>query len=145
MSLCAVQDWGLEFNMALLLIAAFYSTNLFSLVYLAIIAVGMAAPVSARCLTWRFWVLPLLAVVVVEQYSLYIGPPPPWDQSQSEALGRHHDDTPQSPIRVSSWIPYGRPATVFCQVSASERAALLLHSLALLTSEVQDCQALLVA
>ena len=102
MSLCAVQDWGLEFNMALLLIAAFYSTNLFSLVYLAIIAVGMAAPVSARCLTWRFCVLPLLAVVVVEQYSLYIGPPPPWDQSQSEALGRHHDDTPQSSIRVSS-------------------------------------------
>lgn len=139
MRLSAVQDWGLEFNMALLLVAAFYSTNLFSLVYLGIIAVGMAAPVSARCLTWRFCVLPLLAIVVVEQYSLYIGPPPPWDQSQSEALGGHHDGTPQPSVRVSFRTPYSRLAAIFCQVSASERAALLLHSLALLTTEVEDC------
>ncbi len=102
LGLPAIQDWGLDFNMALLLIAAFYSTNIFSLVYLAIIAVGMSAALSTRCLTWRFCVLPLLAVVVVEQYSLFIGPPPPWDQSQSGALNEHHDATLQSPIKVSS-------------------------------------------
>lgn len=96
----SLQDWGLEFNMALLLVAAFYSTNLFSLIYLTIIAVGMAAPVQARCLTWRFCVLPLLAIVLMEQYSLYIGLPPPWDTSQSGVLGRHKSEAHQRSVRV---------------------------------------------
>ena len=96
-----MQDWGLEFNMALLLVAAFYYTNLFSLLYLAIIAVGMAAPVQARCLTWRFCVLPLLAAVLVEQYSLYIGLPPPWDSDRSGALCRHRSSTQHSPVKVT--------------------------------------------
>lgn len=97
-----LQDWGLEFNMALLLVAAFYATNLFSLLYLAIIAVGMAAPVQARCLTWRFCVLPLLAVVLVEQYSLYIGLPPPWDSGRPGLLWRRHkSDTQRTSVKVS--------------------------------------------
>ncbi len=86
--------------MALLLVAAFYSTNIFSLLYLAIIAAGMAAPVQARCLTWRFCVLPLLAIVLVEQYSLYIGLPPPWDSGRSGPLWRHKGDTQHPSMKV---------------------------------------------
>ena len=88
--------------MALLLVAAFYSTNIYSLLYLAIIAVGMAAPVQARCLTWRFCVLPLLAIVLVEQYSVYIGLPPPWDSSRSGPLWRHRGDTQHPSVKVCS-------------------------------------------
>ncbi len=87
--------------MALLLVAAFYSTNLFSLLYLAITAVGMAAPVQARCLTWRFCVLPLLATVLVEQYFLYIGLPPPWGPSRSGPLWSHRSDTQHSSVKVA--------------------------------------------
>jgi len=92
--------------MALLLVAAFYSTNLFSLIYLAIIAVGMAAPLQARCLTWRFCVLPLLAIVLVEQYSLYIGLPPPWDTSQSDVLGRHKSEPHQRSVPVGLTVSH---------------------------------------
>lgn len=86
--------------MALLLVTAFYATNLFSLLYLTIIAVGMAAPLQARCLTWRFCVLPLLALVLVEQYFLYIGLPPPWDLDKAGRLWRHKSDTQQPTVKV---------------------------------------------
>lgn len=95
--------------MALLLIAAFFSTNLLSLIYLAIIAVGMAAPLHARCLTWRFCVLPVLAVIVVEQYSLYIGLPPPWDGRGSGELGRHRAEAQQPSVKVRLYTVLSQP------------------------------------
>ena len=99
---CAtMQDWGLECNMLLLLLAAFFCTNLLSLIYLAIIAVGMAAPAHARGLTWRFGVLPLLAIILVEQYSLYIGPPPPWDQGQPREMNHHTHEAERPSVRAS--------------------------------------------
>ena len=65
--------------MAALLLAAFAATNALSLLYLAVIAVGMAAPAARRRLAWRACVLPVLAVLLIAQYALLIGPPPPWD------------------------------------------------------------------
>ena len=96
-----MQDWGLECNLLLLLLAAFFCTNLLSLIYLAIIAIGMAAPSHVRGLTWRFGVLPLLAVILAEQYSLYIGPPPPWDQGQPREMNHHSRRAEQPSVRAS--------------------------------------------
>ena len=87
--------------MLLLLLVAFFCTNLLSLVYLAMIAVGMAAPANARGLTWRFGVLPLLAIILVEQYSLYIGPPPPWDQGQPREMDHHTHEAEKPSVKAS--------------------------------------------
>ena len=62
--------------MGALLVAAFTAVNALSLLYMALIAVGMAAPPHARRVAWRFCSLPLLAVLLLLQYSVRIGLPP---------------------------------------------------------------------
>lgn len=62
--------------MGALLVAAFTAVNALSLLYMALIAVGMAAPPRARRVAWRFCCLPLLAVLLLLQYSVLIGLPP---------------------------------------------------------------------
>lgn len=100
----------MDIAMGTLLLAAFFSINLLSLVYLAMIAVGMAVPPQPRRLIWRFCVLPLLAVLLIAEYSFFIGLPPPFDQDaplsgymESSAEGqtswlmrRHHDSDADS-------------------------------------------------
>ena len=66
------QDWGMEVTMG----AAFTAVNALSLLYMALIAVGMAAPPCARRITWRILSLPLLALLLLLQYSVLIGLPP---------------------------------------------------------------------
>ena len=62
--------------MGALLVAAFTAVNALSLLYMALIAVGMAAPPRARRVAWRCCSLPLLAVLLLLQYSVLIGLPP---------------------------------------------------------------------
>lgn len=62
--------------MGALLVAAFTAVNALSLLYMAFIAIGMAAPPRARRVAWRFCSLPLLAVLLLLQYSVLIGLPP---------------------------------------------------------------------
>ncbi|CAL8464921.1 g4456 [Coccomyxa elongata] len=112
------QDWGMDLAMGTLLLAAFFSINLLSLVYLAMIAVGMAVPPHPRRLIWRFCVLPLLAFLLIAQYSFFIGLPPPFDRDASLGgymgssadgkaswfMRRHHDSDADS---VKDWLGYG--------------------------------------
>ncbi len=95
----------MDVAMGALLLAAFLSVNVLSLLYLAFIAVGMAAPAPARRLAWRSCVLPILAVLLLAQYSLYVGPPPPLGGSGS-LLGlhhrSHHPDPPSVKVRTPS-------------------------------------------
>ena len=95
----------MDVTMGALLLAAFLSTNALSLLYLAFIAVGMAAPARARRLTWRAGVLPVLAALLLAQYSLYMGPPPPPPLGEPDArllVGshRHSSDDPDHPPSV---------------------------------------------
>ena len=96
----------MDVTMGALLLAAFFSINILSLVYLAMIAIGMAVPSQPRRLLWRFCVLPLLAILLIAQYSVFIGLPPPFDQNgylwsffggtgnrQSAWGGRRHHDS----------------------------------------------------
>ena len=62
--------------MGALLVAAFTAVNALSLLYMSLIAVGMAAPPRARRVAWRFCSLPLLAMLLLLQYSVLIGLPP---------------------------------------------------------------------
>ena len=120
----------MDVTMGALLLAAFFSINLLSLVCLAMIAVGMAVPPHSRRLIWRFAVLPLLAALLIMQYSLYIGPPPLPDadtpssgagQERSPRVvgrlllvttavgslfdkGRHHDDPEEPSFKVPSTV-----------------------------------------
>lgn len=95
----------MDVTMGALLLAAFFSINILSLVYLAIIAVGMAMHAQPRRLVWRFCVLPLLAVLLITQYSLLIGPPPPFDEhdlSHSSWKKRHHSsDADDASVKAS--------------------------------------------
>ena len=62
--------------MGALLLAAFMAVNALSLLYMALIAIGMAAPPRARRVAWRCCSLPLLAALLLLQYSVLIGLPP---------------------------------------------------------------------
>lgn len=100
------QDWGMDVTMGALLLAAFFSINILSLVYLAMIAIGMAVPAQPRRMIWRFCVLPLLAILLIAQYSVFIGLPPPFELNSifrgtsngDEGWGkrRHHDSDAHS-------------------------------------------------
>lgn len=100
----------MDLAMGTLLLAAFFSINLLSLVYLTMIAVGMAVPPHPRRLIWRYCVLPLLALLLITQYSFFIGLPPPFDRDAplggfmgssadgkaSWLMRRHHDSDTDS-------------------------------------------------
>ena len=62
--------------MATLLVAAFLSVNVLSLVYMLFIAIGMALPERSRRLLWRMLVLPALGGLLIWQYAVLIWPPP---------------------------------------------------------------------
>ena len=66
----------MEIAMGALLVAAFTAVNALSLMYMALVAIGMAAPPRARRIAWRFCSLPLLAALLLLQYSVLIGLPP---------------------------------------------------------------------
>jgi hypothetical protein len=102
----AAQDWGLDINMAALLVAAFAATNALSLLYLAVIAVGMAAPAGPRRLIWRAAVLPVLALLLLLQYSLCIGPPPL--RSAGPGDGLHAGSTRQLLPARNGWGAHGK-------------------------------------
>lgn len=63
-----IQNWGMELCMAALLAAAFLFLNALSLVFLAAVGVGMAASEGVRRHVWRLLVLPLLGLLLLEQY-----------------------------------------------------------------------------
>ena len=67
-----VQNWGLELAMASLLVAAFLACNVLSLLYMFIIAVGMAARVRPRRRAWRYAFVPLLGLLLLFQYTILI-------------------------------------------------------------------------
>jgi len=68
-----LQNWGLEMTMFSLLVAAFLATNILSLVYMAMIAVGMAAQPGPRRRAWRFSFVPVLGLLLLFQYTVLIG------------------------------------------------------------------------
>jgi hypothetical protein len=96
----------MDVTMGTLLLAAFFSINILSLIYLAMIAIGMAVPAQPRRLVWRLCVLPLLAILLISQYSVFIGLPPFFDVTNvlggiadgSSGWGkrRHHDSDAHS-------------------------------------------------
>ena len=67
-----MQNWGLELAMASLLVAAFLACNVLSLLYMFIIAVGMAARVRPRRQAWRYAFVPLLGLLLLFQYTVLI-------------------------------------------------------------------------
>ena len=71
-----MQDWGFEVTMGVLLIAAFLAMNVYSLVYMLFIALGMSLPAKARRRCWRYAVLPLLGLILIWQYAVSVGWPP---------------------------------------------------------------------
>jgi hypothetical protein len=58
----------MEVCMAALLTAAFLFLNAMSLLFLAAVGIGMAASENVRRYSWRFLVLPLLGLLLLEQY-----------------------------------------------------------------------------
>ena len=69
----AVQNWGLEITMFSLLLAAFLVTNILSLLYMGMIAVGMWVRPAPRRRAWRFFFVPALGLILLFQYSILIG------------------------------------------------------------------------
>jgi hypothetical protein len=76
-------DWGLEIALFTLLVTAFISANALSLVYLAMVAIGMVVPNKLRRKIWMCIVLPVLGLILVWQYSELVGLPPPSSSSLS--------------------------------------------------------------
>ena len=68
-----VQNWGLEITMFSLLVAAFLATNILSLLYMGMIAVGMGVKPGPRRRAWRFFFVPTLGLILLFQYSVLIG------------------------------------------------------------------------
>lgn len=66
----------MEICMLALLMAAFLTINMLSLIYMIMIAVGMAAPSQPRRRIWRRLFVPLLGLLLLQQYSVLIGLPP---------------------------------------------------------------------
>ena len=62
--------------MGVLLIAAFLAINVYSLLYMLFIALGMMLTGKYRRSLWRFLVLPLLGLVLAWQYAVLVGWPP---------------------------------------------------------------------
>lgn len=71
-----VQSWGLEINIAALLVAAFQAVNALSLVYMLFIALGMGLPERSRRAVWRALLLPALGLLLAWQYAVLVGWPP---------------------------------------------------------------------
>jgi hypothetical protein len=74
---CFWARYGLDLSMLSLLLAAFLSCNLLSMGYMVFIAVGMAAPPLHRRMLWSRVIVFCLAGVLVWQYAVFLGKPPP--------------------------------------------------------------------
>ena len=68
-----LQNSGFETTMFTLLIAAFLATNILSIVYMAMIAVGMGLQPGPRRGAWRFCFVPILGILLLFQYTALIG------------------------------------------------------------------------
>jgi hypothetical protein len=62
--------------MGTLLVAAFLAITILSLVFMLFIGLGMSLSVHSRRALWRILVLPVLALLLVWQYTVLIGWPP---------------------------------------------------------------------
>ncbi|KAK9858804.1 hypothetical protein WJX84_000839, partial [Apatococcus fuscideae] len=69
-------NWGMEVNLALLLLAAFFALNVLSLIYMAIVALGMSIAADKQRALWRWAVVPILGLLLLIQYSIILGLPP---------------------------------------------------------------------
>ena len=67
--------------MLALILSAFLSINLLSLFLIALVAVGMAVHSQKRRHLWRLMVVPTLAVLLIFEYAVLVGVPPPLRQS----------------------------------------------------------------
>ena len=67
--------------MLALILSAFLFINLLSLFLIALVAVGMAVHSHKRRHLWRLMVVPTLAVLLIFQYAVLVGVPPPLRQS----------------------------------------------------------------
>lgn len=61
--------------MGILLIAAFLAINVYSLLYMLFIALGMILPQKLRSKLWEYLVLPVLGLLLVWQYAILVGWP----------------------------------------------------------------------
>lgn len=80
-----VQNWGVEVSMAMLLVAAFQAVNVLSLVYMLCIALGMGLAEKARRAAWRLLALPVLSLLLLWQYAVWVG----WPPFLTDPLGRN--------------------------------------------------------
>lgn len=62
--------------MGILLVAAFLAINVYSLLYMLCIALGMTLTGALRRRLWRYFVLPLLGIILVWQYAVLVEWPP---------------------------------------------------------------------
>ena len=98
-----VQNWGMEVNLAALLLAAFFALNALSLVYMAIVALGMGLPADKRRAFWRWAMVPILGLLLLSQYSILLGLPP-LDLSTGEITASTHYCLPSSYRHI--FLPY---------------------------------------
>lgn len=70
-------DWGMDLVLLTLLIAAFMSANVYSLLYFSAVVLGMMPQQGTRTVLWSWTILPLIAVSWVWLYCVTaVGPPP---------------------------------------------------------------------
>jgi len=62
--------------MGTLLVAAFLAITILSLLFMLFIGLGMSLSVDSRRALWRILVLPLLALLLIWQYTVLLGWPP---------------------------------------------------------------------
>ncbi|KAK9863698.1 hypothetical protein WJX84_001768 [Apatococcus fuscideae] len=105
-------NWGMEVNLAALLLAAFFALNALSLVYMAIVALGMSLPAGKRRAFWHWAVVPILGLLLLGQYSILLGVPPvdfstgDNDDGDDDEHHRHWIAHPEQSLQ--DWLGYGR-------------------------------------
>jgi hypothetical protein len=120
--------WGLDASLLLLLLAAFYSCTMLSLVYVLLVGMGMWLQPSASQRLWRVAVVPFLGAVLAWQYATYLGLPPlPASSSTAGEDGSgnsnlHGSEPPAAPadVLLQHWLgaSYVQPATLWLLLAA---------------------------
>lgn len=82
------QLYGLELSMLALLLSSFALLNVFSLFYIFILALCIILPRRTLKILWPFFVV-LFACVMVTEYAVLGGSPPPWRVSSLNAAEPH--------------------------------------------------------
>lgn len=83
------QAWAVDVCMASLLIAAFAATNALSLIYLAIVLLSMTLAPGRRAVLWARCALPLLALLLVQQYAACVASSPAWAYGVDKRRAQH--------------------------------------------------------